>query len=50
MFKLLDSAVGIIILILILKWTMTQEVGDLFNEIIIRFLTLINNILMQVNV
>lgn len=48
MFKLLDGAIGAIVLILILKWAMPQEVGDLVSEILIKGLTLINDLLTQV--
>jgi hypothetical protein len=50
MFKLLDGAIGVIVLILILKWAMPQEVGDLVSKILIQGLTLINDLLAQVTI
>jgi len=49
MFKVLDSFIGVIVLILILKWAMPQEVGNLVTQILIKGLTLVNNLLAQVH-
>lgn len=48
MFKALDSLIGLIVLILILKWVMPQEVGDLVSQILIRILILFQDLLNQI--
>jgi hypothetical protein len=47
--KELNGFIGVIILILVLKWALPQEAVDLAGQILIKVLTLVRNLLMQVN-
>jgi len=47
--KFFNSFIGLLVLILILKFAVPTEVADLAKEILIRILTLINDLLMQIN-
>lgn len=48
MFKMIDSFIGIFVLILILKLAMPKEIGDLISEIFVKVLTFANDSLTQV--
>jgi len=50
MFKALDSLIGLVILVLVLKWAMPQEVGDLVSQILVRILSLLQDLLNQVTI
>ncbi len=49
MFRTLNGFLGIIILIVILKWVLPLEAVELANQILVKILTLIRDLLMQVN-
>lgn len=48
MFKMIDSFIGLFVLILILKLAMPKEISDLISEILVKVLTLANDSLVQV--
>jgi hypothetical protein len=48
MFKLIDSLLGILVIIVLIKIFMPQEISDLVSEILIKGFTLINDSLSQV--
>lgn len=50
MFKLLDSFIGIFVLILLIKMFMPQEIGDLISELFLKVFTLLNDLLAQVQI
>jgi len=47
MFRLIDSFIGILVLIILIKIFMPQEIGDLIGEIFIKVFTLLNDLLAQ---
>lgn len=47
MFKLIDSLLGVLVLIILIKIFMPQEISDLISEIFIKGFTLINDLLAQ---
>jgi len=49
MFKALNGFIGVIVLILVLKWALPKEAVDLASQILIKVLTLIRDLLAQVN-
>jgi hypothetical protein len=49
MFKVLNSFLGIIVLIVLMRWVLPSETSELANQILIKVLTLINDLLQQVN-
>lgn len=49
MFKLIDSLLGIIVLIVLIKIFMPEEIGGLINEIFVKVFTLINDFLSKTN-
>lgn len=48
--KALNGFIGVIVLILVLKWAVPQEAVDLASQILVKVLTLIRDLLMQINV
>ena len=50
MFKLLDSFIGIFVLILLIKMFMPQEIGDLISELFLKVFTLLNDLLAQAQI
>ncbi|MFA5886536.1 MAG: hypothetical protein WC863_02005 [Patescibacteria group bacterium] len=48
--KALNGFIGIIVLILVLKWALPGEAVTLASEILIKVLTLIHDLLAQINV
>jgi hypothetical protein len=48
--KTLNGFIAVIVLILVLKWAVPQEAVDLASQILVKFLTLIRDLLMQINV
>ncbi len=49
MLQTINGFIGIIILILILKWALPSEAADLAGQILIKILSLIRDLLLQVN-
>lgn len=49
MFKTLNGFLGIIILIVVLKWALPQEAVALASQILVKILTLIRDLITQVN-
>lgn len=47
MFRLFDSLLGMLVLIIILKFALPKEVGDLVTEILVKLLSLAKNLLDQ---
>jgi len=48
--KTLNGFIAVIVLILVLKWAVPQEAVDLASQILVKVLTLIRDLLMQINV
>lgn len=49
MFRLFNGFLAIIVVIIVLRWFVPQEAADLASQILIKILTLIKDLLMQVN-
>ena len=49
MFKTLNGFLGLIILIIVLKWALPEETVSLANEILFKLLSLIRDLLAQAN-
>lgn len=49
MFKALNGFLAMIVLIVVLKWALPQEAVDLASQILVKVLTLIRDLLQQVN-
>jgi len=48
--RTLNGFIAVIVLILVLKWAVPQEAVDLASQILIKILTLIRDLLTQINV
>jgi hypothetical protein len=49
MFRVLNGFLAIIVLIVVLKWALPAEAVELASQILIRILTLVRDLLQQVN-
>ncbi len=48
MFKELSGFLGVLVLLLILRWALPPEVASLASEILVKILSIIRDLLMQV--
>ncbi|MFA5754734.1 MAG: hypothetical protein WC905_05345 [Patescibacteria group bacterium] len=49
MFKFLNGLLGVIVIVLILKWLFPPEASDLAGQILVKVLSLIRDLLANVN-